>query len=112
MADSFALRQHLTDHAPKAAVIVGAGYIGLEMADALTKRGIKVTLLSRTGAVLPTVDPSLGRIVAEYLQRNGVAVVTSTSAIRIESTGFNPGTLLSVLDSQRHVTRRISCCSL
>jgi NADPH-dependent 2,4-dienoyl-CoA reductase/sulfur reductase-like enzyme len=52
MADSFAPQQYLTDRAPKAAVIVGAGYIGLEMADALTKRGIRVTLLSRTETVL------------------------------------------------------------
>jgi len=98
MADSFAVQEHLTDHSVKTAVIVGAGYIGLEMADALTKRGIKVTLLSRTATVLPTVDPSFGQLVSECLQRHGVTVLTSTSASRIESTVAGPNTL-SVVDS-------------
>jgi len=100
MADSFAVQQRLTDHAPEAAVIVGAGYIGLEMADALTKRGIKVTLLSRTATVLPTVDASFGRIVGECLQRHGVTVLTSTSASQIESAVRGSGALLSVADSE------------
>jgi len=100
MADSFAVQQHLTDHAPKTAVIVGAGYIGLEMADALTKRGLQVTLLSRTGTVLPTVEPSFGHIVAECLRRYGVTVKTAISATRIESAAPESGALLSVTDSE------------
>jgi NADPH-dependent 2,4-dienoyl-CoA reductase/sulfur reductase-like enzyme len=60
-------------------VIIGAGYIGLEMADALTTRGIEVTLVSRTPTVLPSVDPEFGATVAEELRQHGVAVHTSTS---------------------------------
>jgi NAD(P)H-nitrite reductase large subunit len=41
MDDSFAVHQYLTDRKPRAAVLVGAGYIGLEMADALTQRGLR-----------------------------------------------------------------------
>jgi len=99
MADSFALQQHLTNHTPRTAVIVGAGYIGLEMADALTKRGIKVTLLSRTPTVLPTVEASFGRLVAECLHSQGVDVRTSTSASRIDSAVAGADARLSVLDS-------------
>ena len=47
MGDSFAVHRYLTDRKPRAAVLVGAGYIGLEMADALTHRGLEVTLLCR-----------------------------------------------------------------
>ena len=98
MADSFAVQRHLTNRSAKTAVIVGAGYIGLEMADALTKRGVQVTLLCRTETVLPTVEASLGRIVGESLQRHGVTVLTSTSALKIEqSTGALAA--LSVADS-------------
>ena len=43
------------------AVIVGAGYIGLEMADALTTRGLQVIQMEQLPEVLPTVDPALGR---------------------------------------------------
>ena len=47
MDDSFRVYDHLTNKNPKSAVIVGAGYIGLEMADALVHRGLEVTLISR-----------------------------------------------------------------
>jgi NADPH-dependent 2,4-dienoyl-CoA reductase/sulfur reductase-like enzyme len=77
MGDSFAVREYLDAANPRRAVIVGGGYIGLEMADALTHRGIKVTVASRTPTVLPTVDAEFGALVAEELKRNGVNVSTS-----------------------------------
>jgi pyruvate/2-oxoglutarate dehydrogenase complex dihydrolipoamide dehydrogenase (E3) component len=52
MDDSFAVHRFLDERQPKSAAIVGAGYIGLEMADALTHRGIKVTVASRRRAFL------------------------------------------------------------
>lgn len=52
MADSFAVQKHLTNQAPQHAVIIGAGYIGLEMADALTLKGLSVTLIQRSASVL------------------------------------------------------------
>jgi NADPH-dependent 2,4-dienoyl-CoA reductase/sulfur reductase-like enzyme len=61
MADSFALHDHLASRSPKSAVIVGAGYIGLEMADALRHRGLEVTVFETVANVLQTVDPELGR---------------------------------------------------
>lgn len=84
MNDSFAVHRYLTEREPQTAVLVGAGYIGLEMADALTQRGIAVTLLSRTATVLPTVDPALGDLVKDELQRHGVRVLTGLSATRID----------------------------
>ena len=59
MKDSFAMNEFIASAKPRRAVIVGAGYIGLEMADALTHRGIEVTIASRTPSVLPTVESSL-----------------------------------------------------
>ena len=60
MDDTFAIMRTIEERAPKAAVIVGAGYIGLEMAEALTSRGISVTQIEQLPEVLPTVDPELG----------------------------------------------------
>ena len=60
MGDTFAVVRTLETAAPASAVIVGAGYIGLEMADALTVRGLAVTQMEQLGEVLPTVDPELG----------------------------------------------------
>ena len=50
-------------------MIVGAGYIGLEMAEALTARGLHVTQLEQLPEVLPTVDPELGALVRAELDR-------------------------------------------
>jgi NADPH-dependent 2,4-dienoyl-CoA reductase/sulfur reductase-like enzyme len=99
MDDSFAVHQYLTDRKPRAAVLVGAGYIGLEMADALTQRGIEVTLLCRAETVLPTVDPALGRLVEEELRRHGIRVRTGVSAVGIDQTETGRSSRLSIVDS-------------
>ena len=57
MGDTFALMQTLEQDGVERAVIVGAGYIGLEMAEAITARGLHVTQLEQLPEVLPTVDP-------------------------------------------------------
>ena len=72
---------------PERAVIVGAGYIGLEMAEALRARGLDVTLVEQLPAVLPTVDRELGELVREELQRNGVLVLTDSTVSAIEQDG-------------------------
>ena len=77
MGDAFALDQHLTERDPKSAIIIGAGYVGLEMAEALTVRGLKVTQLQRGPEVLSTLDPELGALVHRELDGHGVEVVTN-----------------------------------
>ncbi|MEO1006214.1 MAG: FAD-dependent oxidoreductase, partial [Cyanobacteria bacterium J06638_38] len=79
MGDSFAVHQHLTQLNPQSALIIGGGYIGMEMADALTLRGLKVTVVEHSPTVLKTVAPSLGQIVATELQHRGVNVVTGVA---------------------------------
>ena len=57
-------------------MIVGSGYIGVEMADALTRRGVHVTMLGRAPRVLPTVDPPFGMAVA----CNGMALKSAPAS--------------------------------
>jgi NADPH-dependent 2,4-dienoyl-CoA reductase/sulfur reductase-like enzyme len=79
MGDTFAVMRTLEQAAPASAVIVGAGYIGLEMADALTVRSLRVTQMEQLGEVLPTVDPGLGALVHAELAGHGVEVLTGTT---------------------------------
>jgi NADPH-dependent 2,4-dienoyl-CoA reductase/sulfur reductase-like enzyme len=79
MGDTFAIMATLEQAAPASAVIVGAGYIGLEMADALTIRGLVVTQMEQLTEVLPTVDPELGALVHAELADRGVQVLTGTT---------------------------------
>lgn len=86
MDDVFALTRALTPEIT-AAAIVGAGYIGLEMAEALVARGLQVTQVERLPEVLPTVDADLGRLVRDRLVGNGVHVVTATTVEHIARDG-------------------------
>jgi len=84
MGDALALSRTLAEREVRRAVIIGAGYIGLEMTEALTARGIQVHLLETLPEVLPTVDPELGARVRAELVAHGVDVRTATPARRIE----------------------------
>ncbi len=84
MDDSFAIQRYLTGHNPQSAIIIGAGYIGMEMADALTYRGFKVTVVEYFDSVLTTVDPEFGHLVKAELEENGVTVNTGIAVESIE----------------------------
>ena len=83
MGDTFAVMATLTETAPRTAVIVGAGYIGLEMAEAFVARGLSVTQIEQLPEVLPTVDPQLGQHVHHQLTDYGVEVLTGTTVRRV-----------------------------
>ena len=85
MGDTFAVMATLEQAAPASAVIVGAGYIGLEMADALTVRGLQVTQMEQLPEALPTVDPELGALVHAELAAHGVEVLTGTTVQAIST---------------------------
>jgi NADPH-dependent 2,4-dienoyl-CoA reductase/sulfur reductase-like enzyme len=78
MGDTFALMHTLEEHQLERAVIVGAGYIGLEMAEGLTARGLAVTQFEQLPEVLPTVDSELGALVRAELERHAVTVSCDT----------------------------------
>jgi NADPH-dependent 2,4-dienoyl-CoA reductase/sulfur reductase-like enzyme len=86
MGDTFAVIRTLEQATPASAIIVGAGYIGLEMADALTVRGLHVTQMEQLPEVLPTVDPGLGALVHAELASHGVEVLTGTTVHAISKT--------------------------
>jgi NADPH-dependent 2,4-dienoyl-CoA reductase/sulfur reductase-like enzyme len=95
MTDTFALTAHLARQ-PESALIVGAGYLGLEMAEALTTRGVRVTVVEQLPQVLATVDASLAASVAEELARHDVEVCTGTTVTAIESSAGSAGGRLTV----------------
>ncbi len=72
---------------PKEAVVIGAGFIGLEMAENLRKRGLNVTIVEKAPHVLPPLDEEMAAFVQAELLKNGIQVVTSQSAMRFEDKG-------------------------
>jgi NADPH-dependent 2,4-dienoyl-CoA reductase/sulfur reductase-like enzyme len=87
IGDTLALMRTLESRSPESALIVGAGYIGLEMAEALRARGLSLTQMEQLPEVLPTVDPELGTLVHDELTRHGVEVLTGTAVKQIHRAG-------------------------
>ena len=87
MGDTFAVMRTLEEGSARSALLVGAGYVGLEMADALRVRGLSVTQIEQLPEVLPTVDPELGTLVHRQLAENGVAVHCATQVRAVERAG-------------------------
>ncbi|WP_319446891.1 MULTISPECIES: FAD-dependent oxidoreductase [unclassified Mycobacterium] len=67
---------------PRCAVVVGGGYIGVEMAEAFLARGFATTLITRS-AVMSTLDPKMSERVAAALEAAGVQVVTDTTVVEL-----------------------------
>jgi len=69
---------------PKHATIIGAGYIGLEVAENLIKKGIAVSLIEKSIEVLPIVDIEMAAFIREELIKQGVKVHTNNEIIKFE----------------------------
>lgn len=72
MEDAIAIQAFLETHVPERAVVVGGGYIGLEMAENLVRRGLQVHLIELGQQVFPSVDLEIAVPVKEELERHGV----------------------------------------
>jgi NADPH-dependent 2,4-dienoyl-CoA reductase/sulfur reductase-like enzyme len=83
---------------PKRAVIVGGGYIGLEMAEALIRRGLEVSLVERAPQVMTTLDSDMGELVSEALLAVGVTLYREES---LEGFEVKDGRVQGVVTDQR-----------
>ncbi|NBO56483.1 MAG: CoA-disulfide reductase, partial [Actinobacteria bacterium] len=68
---------------PATAVVIGAGFIGLETAENLAHAGIKVTVVEAADQVLTPLDPELAILVRAELEKNGIAVETGVAVTEI-----------------------------
>ncbi len=73
--DSEAIKNFLGCHHPKGAVIAGAGFIGLETAEALKGLGVDVTIVELLPQVLPPFDPDMAAPVAHHLSEAGIHLI-------------------------------------
>ena len=83
LAGSIRLRTFIEEQRPRRAVIVGSGYIGLEVADALVHRGMEVVILERSESALEGIEPEIGERVEEVLHRHGVRLIKNAAATTI-----------------------------
>lgn len=76
MEDTDKIHAFLTEAKPQRAVVIGAGFIGLEMAEQLQHRGCAVSVVELAPQVLPPLDPEMAAFIAEELRAKGVGLHT------------------------------------
>ncbi|HKU36686.1 MAG TPA: FAD-dependent oxidoreductase [Polyangiales bacterium] len=84
LTDGARLKRYLAECAPKSAAIVGAGYIGMELAETLRARGLGVRVFEKGPAAVPGFDPAIAELVAAELTDHEVALETGIELKAIE----------------------------
>ena len=72
---------------PGSLVVIGSGFVGLELGQMFARLGVKVTILGRRPVVLPREDPSIGEALAGYLEVEGLTIHTGAAVKRVERDG-------------------------
>jgi NADPH-dependent 2,4-dienoyl-CoA reductase/sulfur reductase-like enzyme/rhodanese-related sulfurtransferase len=95
--DSRRIRSWITDHNAKTAVVVGGGFIGLEMVENLIRRELSVTVLEKLPQVMPPLDPEMAVPLMDHLASKGIQLHLGDGLARIEAR--EGGGLVVVADS-------------
>jgi NADPH-dependent 2,4-dienoyl-CoA reductase/sulfur reductase-like enzyme/rhodanese-related sulfurtransferase len=83
--DSRRIRAWITERRARTAVVVGGGFIGLEMVENLMRRGLAVTVLEKLTQVMPPLDPEMAAPVLQHLESRGVSLHMGDGLARIEA---------------------------
>jgi NADPH-dependent 2,4-dienoyl-CoA reductase/sulfur reductase-like enzyme len=99
LADGVTVRRAVDERTPRRAVVVGGGYVGLEMAEALVRRGLDVALVDRTEQPMAaTLDHEMGAILADALRAVGVTLYLGEAVDGFEA---DDGTVRAVRTANR-----------
>ncbi|MBF0105155.1 MAG: FAD-dependent oxidoreductase [Deltaproteobacteria bacterium] len=83
MTDMDCIHMYLEDHQPKKAVVIGGGFIGLEMAEAFHHRGLSVTIVEMQPHILPPLDQDMALLFTESIRREGFNIITHHAVKKI-----------------------------
>lgn len=83
ISDMNRIKTFLHQEQPKSAVIIGTGFIGLEVCENLKKLGMEITLLEKLPQITPGLDSDMAIHVQDHIEKNGVTVLTGVSAAEI-----------------------------
>jgi NADPH-dependent 2,4-dienoyl-CoA reductase/sulfur reductase-like enzyme len=85
--DGIAVKSFIAEEKPRRAVIIGGGYIGVEVAENLVERGMETTLLNRPPQMLDNFDPDIAQLMQDELERHGISVSVDDTAQEVEGDG-------------------------
>jgi len=84
LEDGIAIREFVQRERPRRAVIIGAGYIGLEMAESFCMLGLETTVVGRPPQVLKRFDPEMAQFMQDRLEEEGVRLSLGDEARALE----------------------------
>ena len=87
VADTDNIKAYIDSHAPRKAVVVGAGFIGLEMAENLHAQGAKVSIVEMGNQVMAPIDFSMASLVHQHLMDKGVNLYLEQAVASFERNG-------------------------
>jgi NADPH-dependent 2,4-dienoyl-CoA reductase/sulfur reductase-like enzyme len=82
--DGVALRAELDSGRVRTVVVVGGGYIGLEIAEACRVRGLRVTVVDRSATPVGTFDPDIGEFIADAVRGVGIELLLSEEVVAVD----------------------------
>jgi len=85
--DARDIRAWIAEKSAKRAVVVGGGFIGLEMAENLIHRGLEVTVVEMLDQVMPPLDPEIARLVERHLEKHGVKLALGDGVAGFQKSG-------------------------
>jgi NADPH-dependent 2,4-dienoyl-CoA reductase/sulfur reductase-like enzyme len=107
--DGVVIKQAVGSERPRRAVVVGGGYIGLEMAEAFKANGMEVTLVEMAPQPMATLDPDMGELVADAIRDIGIAVYTGEP---VEGFETEAGRVTAVVTKERVIPAEIVALGL
>ena len=87
VADTDRIKEYINTHAPRRAVVIGAGFIGLEMAENLHAQGAKVSIVEMGNQVMAPIDFSMASLVHQHLMEKGVNLYLEQAVASFEREG-------------------------
>ena len=100
--DSHRIMEWITEQGARRAFIVGGGFIGLEMAENLVRRGIAVSIVEMLPQVMPPLDPEMAVLVQDHLVANGVSLHLGDAVAGFETGVDGHGIIVATQSGEKH----------
>jgi dihydrolipoamide dehydrogenase len=88
---------------PSSLLIIGGGYIGVELGQFYSRMGVKVSIVEMTDRIIPTEDEEISRALQESLSKEGIGILTQTTVQKIEKVGNDKKTILSAPGGKKEI---------
>ncbi|MCL5786776.1 MAG: mercury(II) reductase [Candidatus Marsarchaeota archaeon] len=87
---------------PESLIVVGGRALGLEFTQLFARLGVRVTLLQRSGRIIPNWEPEIGNYMAEYMDEDGIKIVTNAELVGIDS-GKRSTSITAIVNGKEQV---------